>query len=140
MPVPVAIYVASVGGSVAFEYSYHRLRGKEATTKQLIMAGVFGALPLAKLRVLKTPFRYAKWRAYKHTDDLRHLVPLGTRVIKNPVQRSMGAIAPYVGAYYVTSPLISYGTGKVKRELFSRAYDLVSKPKMRTKKHVPRGV
>lgn len=139
MPVPVAIYVASVGGSVAFEYSYHRLQGKTATTKELVMAGIFGALPLAKLRVLKTPFRYAKWRAYKHTDDLRHLVPLGTRVIKNPIKRSMGAVAPYVGAYYITSPLIRYGTGKVKRQLFSRAYDLVSPPKMRTRKYTPRG-
>lgn len=136
---PVAIYAASVGGSVAFEYGYHRLQGKRATTKQLVMAAAFGALPLAKLRVLKSPYRYAKWHAYKHSDDLRHLVPAGTRLIRNEVKGNMGRLAPYVGGYYITKPIIDYGTGKLKRTLFSHGYDIVVGTKPKTRKFTPGG-
>ena len=139
MPVPIAIYAASVGASVAFEYGYHRLQGERASTKELVTAAIFGALPLTKLRVLKSPYRYAKWRAYKHSDDLRHLVPLGKRLIKSPVTRNMGKYAPYVGAYYVSKPVIGYGVGQIKRQLFSTGYDLVIGKKPKTKRYTPRG-
>ena len=138
MPVPVAVAVG-VGASVGFEYGYHRIQGKRATTKRLVMAGLFGALPLAKLRVLKTPYRAAKWHAYKRSGDLRHLVPAGTRLIKDEIKGNMGKMAPYVGAYYITSPLISYGVGKTKRTLFSKGYDMVIPPKPRKKRYTPRG-
>lgn len=136
---PIAIYAASVGGSVAFEYAYHRLRGKRATTKELVTAAAFGALPLAKLRVLKSPYRYAKWRAFKHTDDLRHLIPLGTRLVKDPLTKNLGRATPYVGAYFVGKPIINYGTGKIKRSIFSHGYDIVFKNQPKTAKYTPRG-
>ena len=137
---PIAIYAASVGGSVAFEYAYHRLQGKRASTKELAMAAVFGALPVAKLRVLKSPYRYAKWRAFKHSDDLRHLIPLGTRLVKDPITKNLGRAAPYVGAYFVGKPIINYGTGKLKRTIFSHGYDIVFDNKPKTAKYTPRGV
>lgn len=139
MPIPVA-YAAGVGASVAFEYSWHRLKGERATTKELVTAAVLGALPLAKLRVLRSPLRAARWKMYRKTDDLRHLVFMGTKLSKKPVKLAMGAASPFVGVYWVGSPLASYVMGRTKRRLFSAGYDLATGgKKMATKRYNPRG-
>ncbi len=125
MPAPL-VYGAMVAGSVAFEYGYHRLSGDKATTKELVTAAAFGALPIAKLKLLKVPYRALKFRSYRLADDARYLVPFGTRVIKRPFTVPMGRAAPYVGAAWIGAPVVSYGIGRGKRHLFSQAYDLVT--------------
>ncbi len=125
MPAPI-VAGAVIAGSVAFEYAWQKAHGNKATTKQLVMAGAFGALPISKLKLLKAPYRARKFRLYSATDDVRHLMPLGTRLIREPVEHGMGLISPYVGASWVAAPIVSYGTGRVKRGLFSRAYDAVT--------------
>ncbi len=124
MPVPL-VYAGMVAGSVALEYGYHRIQGEEATTKELVTAAIFGALPLAKLKLLKVPYRALKFRSYRLADDVRHLVPFGTRVVKRPLTVSLGRAAPYVGAAYVGAPVGQYAIGRGKRYLFSEAYDFV---------------
>ncbi len=123
MPVPI-VYGAMVAGSVAIEYGYHRLSGDKATTKELVTAAAFGALPLSKLKLLKVPYRALKFRSYRLANDARHLVPFGTRVITRPFTVELGRAAPYVGAVFVGTPAINYGIGRGKRRLFSEAYDL----------------
>lgn len=124
MPVPL-VYAGMVAGSVALEYGYHRIQGEEATTKELVMAALFGALPIAKLKLLKVPYRAIKFRSYRLADDMRHLVPFGTRVLKRPLTAPLGRAAPYVGAAFVGAPAGQYTIGRGKRYLFSEAYDLV---------------
>ena len=137
MPAPL-VYGAMVAGSVAFEYGYHRLTGDKATTKELVTAAAFGALPIAKLKLLKVPYRALKFRSYRLADDVRHLVPFGTRVIKRPYTVSLGRAAPYVGMAYVGAPAVTYGIGRGKRHLFSEAYDLAFGPQSTRVEHTSR--
>ena len=125
IPAPLVI-AAGVAGSVAIEYGFRKLQGEKATTKQLVTAAVFGALPIAKLKLLKVPYRAVKYRSYRVANDMRHLVPFGKRVIKRPFTVDLGRASPYVGAAFIGMPAISYGTGRVKRTMFSHGYDFVT--------------
>ncbi len=125
MPAPLVI-AGGVAASVSIEYGFRKLQGEKATTKQLVTAAVFGALPIAKLKLLKVPYRAVKYRSYRVANDMRHLVPFGTRVIKRPFTVDLGRASPYVGAAFIGAPAINYGTGRLKRRLFSHGYDFVA--------------
>ena len=139
---PIAVYAGSVAASVAFVYGYHRVQGKRATTKQLVIAGALGSIPLGKVKL----FSKAGGKAVAHGRRLKK-IGVGYRTqlkgavtkvgSRDEVARHMRNTVPgfmiRLGKYHVTANLA--------HRALSAAYDsrFPQRDGMKTKRFTPRG-
>ena len=137
MPV-VVVYAGSAAASVAFEYGYHRLKGDRASTKELVIAGALGSIPLGKAKMLSK----AGVKAAGHSRRLAKTFGIGFRdQVKGAVKtfgrhdeaaRHLASTVPGFGlklaSYHVKSNLAHAGLGRAYDRMFPR------RTSMRTKK------
>ena len=148
MPLPVAVVVgANVGANVAFEYGYQRLKGKRATTKQLVMAGALGSIPLGKVRFLgKHGYRAVRTSRGMNKLGISYKIQAGAAAtmmhayannagVRKAIHESVAGLgARYVG-YRVKHKLSSM----VLSGAYDRTFGSPRRGSMRTETYTPRG-
>jgi hypothetical protein len=131
VPVPiVVVYAGSAAASVAFEYGYHRIKGDRASTKELVIAGALGSIPLGKAKMLSK----AGVKAVGHSRRLAKTFGIGLRDQARGAIRTFGrmdesakhlaATVPGFGlkltSYHVKSNLAHAGLGRAYDRMFPR--------------------
>ena len=138
---PIVVIGASVATNVAFEYGYHRLQGRRASTKQLFIAAALGSIPLGKVRLLSK----AGGKAVMHGRRLKKagvgyrtqikgsLAKMGSRdEVALHMRNTVPGFMIRLGKYHVKSHLAHAGLSRAYDRRFSRGDG------MRTKRYIPR--